>query len=231
MAWSALHNAEEHLIFAQPADALRAQAVVFRELASAEPDDAERKRLLDGIYRSLESNARGEVSRHDRRLLHDVVRRAHAASDAGYRTVRQWRNFTFSLAAALAVLTIALWVGGLTNGEVVGLGGAAGALTIAVSQRPDARLEGPYGSMLAQLFLKVAAGALTAVLAVKLLGNGAFGVLRPAKSTDPALYAILFGFSQQAFTRLVDQRLTSAVAQTVPRSPRSQETRRPAASR
>jgi hypothetical protein len=231
MAWSELHRAEEDLILARPADALRAEAVVFRELANAEPDDNERKRLLEGIYRALESNPRGELSRQDRRILADVTRRAHLASDAGHRTVRQWRNFTFSLAAVLGALTVALWIAGLAKGEVIGLGAAAGALTIAFSQRPDARLEGPYSSTLAQLFLKLAAGALTAALAVKLLTNGAFGVLASSKKSDPAFYAIVFGFSQQAFTRLVDQQLSTVGQQTVPRAPRSQETRRPAASR
>jgi hypothetical protein len=57
-----------------------------------------------------------------------------------------------------------------------------------------------------QTLLKVASGAATALMAVKILDF--ISGVTPTTERD-GVYAIIFGFSQQAFTRLVDQHASS----------------------
>jgi hypothetical protein len=62
----------------------------------------------------------------------------------------------------------------------------------------------PSGLQLAQLALKIPAGALTALFGVLLLQGQIVLQLKPIESGQIPAYAILFGFAQEALTRFVD---------------------------
>jgi hypothetical protein len=145
-----------------------------------------------------------------RALLYKLGARVLSERSTRQRVARGWRNFALALGSALTIIVSALWASGVSSGEVVGLGAAAGLLSLAVSQRPDAKSQTPYNLAGAQLLLKVSAGATTAVLAVKLFAASGLGAIAPA-GKNPDFYAIVFGFSQQAFTRVIDQKATAAV--------------------
>jgi hypothetical protein len=81
------------------------------------------------------------------------------------------------------------------------LGGLIGAVA---SLRRLRTSRDPAGLHLAQLALKLPAGALTALFGVVLLQSGILP-LSPATSGQIAAYAVLFGFAQEAITRFVDQ--------------------------
>lgn len=57
------------------------------------------------------------------------------------------------------------------------------------------------------MLLKIATGAATALMAVKMLDATTAGAQLPSAASEA--YAVIFGFSQQAFTRLVDQHATT----------------------
>jgi hypothetical protein len=95
-----------------------------------------------------------------------------------------------------------LWATGVTAGAVVGLGALAGTVSVAFAIRTGTP-SGPYNLLPAQSVLKIATGAATAIMAAKILD---FASNVPATMARDSVYAIVFGFSQQAFTRLVDQR-------------------------
>jgi hypothetical protein len=124
--------------------------------------------------------------------------------------VRRLRNRVLALALMIASVVIALWIGDVTAGAIVGIG-ALGGLVSVVFIAKGSDLAAAYNVQGSQALLKVAAGAGTAILAVAILkGTGA--------STDTAhvyAYAAIFGFSQQAFTKLVDDK-AQAVTSTAP---------------
>jgi hypothetical protein len=92
----------------------------------------------------------------------------------------------------------------LASIEVWGvIGGLIGAI---VSLRRLRSSRDPAGLHLAQLALKLPAGALTAVFGVVLLQASILPPLTSVSDDKLAAYAVLFGFGQEALTRFVDQK-------------------------
>jgi hypothetical protein len=83
------------------------------------------------------------------------------------------------------------------------VGAVAGLLTTAVAWRSLTHLSGPYSVSTAQAVLKVSAGAASALLGVLLVRSGIISGLTVTSSSAYG-YAVVFGFSQQAFTQAVD---------------------------
>lgn len=144
----------------------------------------------------------------DRHAAQRAVAAQHAESDAHHQQIRGLRNITTVLLVAVLALDVALWAAGVTTGAVVGLGALGGALSVVFALRAGTP-PGPYNVLVSQSLLKLVSGSATALMAAKIL-DFATGV--PASTGRDAMYAVVFGFSQQMFTRLVDQR-ASALAQ------------------
>jgi hypothetical protein len=88
--------------------------------------------------------------------------------------------------------------------EMVGL--LAAALASAFSLRGIRGTSTPYSLPVALALLKLPAGALTAVLGLLLMRGGFVPGLSALDSSAQIIaWAVLFGYSQQIFTRLVDQ--------------------------
>ncbi len=65
---------------------------------------------------------------------------------------------------------------------------------------------GPLGVHIVQALLKLPAGSLTALFGVVVLQGGLLSHVSPPTRPELAAYACLFGFSQEALTRLVDKK-------------------------
>jgi len=186
-AWRCLQLAQEELLQVRPADELNAEAPHLLAL---------------GTRHKLES-ASGKLGpeRVDPLAAQSVLKAAHIATNTAHTSVRRLRNRVLMWATLIAAVVIALWAGGVADGATVGLGALGGLLSV-VFVAKEADLGAAYNVQLSQGLLKLASGAGTAILAVAILrGSGA--------STDPSHlqeYAAVFGFSQQAFTRLVDEK-------------------------
>jgi len=90
---------------------------------------------------------------------------------------------------------------------LAGLGLLGGALAAAFSLRNLRGTSLPYDIPVALALLKVPSGSLTAVAGVLLLGGGFVPGLSALETQRQILaYALLFGYAQQAATRLVDER-------------------------
>lgn len=206
-AWQALHRAQEELVMVLPAEELKAEAPHLRELVQ-ETFTGERRKTESDDVDALNGDA------PDPLVVRRVLGAYHAKSGGQHQRVRALRNQLYVLSVGLVAIVIPLWARGCTTGEIVGLGALAGALSVVFVVRAGSP-SGPYNLMLPQALLKVAAGSATAIAAVKILDvvNGA----APTAARD-SMYAIVFGFSQQAFTRLVDQQAGALVKGPDPRS-------------
>jgi hypothetical protein len=93
---------------------------------------------------------------------------------------------------------------------VAAIGALGGALAATLSIRNLKGTSTPYDVPVALAFLKVPLGALTAILALVAI-QGAFvpGLSLLDSQGQILAYALVFGFAQQAFSRLLDQRAQS----------------------
>jgi hypothetical protein len=90
------------------------------------------------------------------------------------------------------------------------LGALGGALAATLSIRNLKGTSTPYDVPVALAFLKVPLGALTAILAlVAIQGDFVPGLSILDSQGQILAYALVFGFAQQAFSRLLDQRAQS----------------------
>jgi hypothetical protein len=64
----------------------------------------------------------------------------------------------------------------------------------------------PIGLQVAQMALKLPAGAWTGLVGIIVLQSTLIQALQPAADGSLAAYAIIFGAGQQALTRFIDQR-------------------------
>jgi hypothetical protein len=208
-AWGLLWLAEEQLALLEgDDDSLRARLPYLRRLVGRQPADAARAYWKQRVDRWDHGN------KIDPADVHEILIAEHVRNAAVYAEMRRLRNLLLTFAVILAALVGGLWAGDVTRGDIVGLGALGGALGVAVALRDTRRLRGHYNLEVAQALLKIPAGAATAVMAVLVIGaNGA-----DISGLHGDLYAVIFGFSQQAFTRLVDQKAEALTATTPPRA-------------
>jgi hypothetical protein len=128
--------------------------------------------------------------------------------------VRRLRNRVLALAAMVALVVVALWIGKVTTGAVVGIGALGGLLSVVFIVK-GSDVAAAYNVQVSQALLKFASGAGTAILAVAILkGTGA-----SADTAHVYAYAAIFGFSQQAFTKLVDEKAQAVTSKAPARGP------------
>jgi hypothetical protein len=128
---------------------------------------------------------------------------AQTRSDTEHVRARVVRNLLYVACLVLAAIVGGLWAGNVVRGSVVGLGALGGAASIAFAFVGRVQA-GPYNIFAAQVLVKVPLGASTAAMAVVLLSLGS-----APGSTATNAYAVVFGFSQQAFSRLIDQKAST----------------------
>jgi hypothetical protein len=194
-SWQALHRAAEQLVMVQPPAALQVAVPYLESLATA---------TFGADHAAAEQHALAGVpgTGPNRLVAQRILVAYHVRSDTRHQQVRQLRNLLYVFLVVVAAIDCALWATGVTSGAVVGLGALAGTVSVAFAIRGGSP-SGPYNLLPAQSLLKVTTGAATAIMAVKVLD---FASNVPASTARDSVYAIVFGFSQQAFTRLVDQR-------------------------
>jgi hypothetical protein len=161
-----------------------------------------------------------------------LARAVHDASDARYAQSRTFRNRLIRLTlislgaiglmlTAFAVNAIPLPVKGIAapshieTAALVCLFGAVGAMITAVG--PLARATGtwnPFSLPYYQMLLKVALGPLFALIGVMMLASGLIpNVLFPMPLPDLLIWALVFGATQQAVTRVIDNRVNGLVSE------------------
>lgn len=208
-AWSDLELAAESLVLVQPDDRIRVQIPYLLGLVAGRPDRAAVAKLVEDM-----GTAHAPL---DRDGLRQILVEHHVATSMQHTAARQMRNRILGTAVVLlGVMAVAALLASDEYRRIIAVGALAGFVTCVLTLIPDRPPSGPYGMTAPQMLLKVGTGAGTAALAVLLLRSGAGGFA--AATGDMALAdAVLFGFSQQAFTRLVDKRANDVLNKTPPR--------------
>jgi hypothetical protein len=231
-AWEAVHEAELKLVRLEDSEAVRASlprllAWIQRAMESGESRSSYEKALKDQA---------GDDKAIDLTLIEQAFKDVIVANNDRYSNLRTFRNTLILVTALLAGLigVLAAWhalnPGFVTlcsaeseNGvrhcldgsdphrsdvALVALIGAVGGLLaiafgLAETETPPSR----YDPRAWQALLKPVAGAATALAGVLLIQADL--LIGPASSRSESLflsYAVIFGFSQQLFTRFVDKR-------------------------
>lgn len=198
--WMQLHLAEEQLVLAADDATLMAQQPYFRELATKVYSGSRLVRT-DAAIKSWAP----PIKPADRQLAHDMLVDKHAKSDAEHQGVRGFRNLLYVLSAILVVLVFILWrTHVITTGSVIWLGALGGAVSVVFAFKKSGPAT-PYNLATPQMLLKIVAGSATAILALKIVEATQTGM----DDTVKQMYAVVFGFSQQAFTFLADNRVAA----------------------
>jgi hypothetical protein len=207
-AWESLHLAQEGLVMLQGEATLEDQSSHFKALATRvyAPDQAE------AVANALDARPL------DPFVAKQVLIAYHASSDASHQAARNLRNLYFTLSFLIGSAAIALAATGVTSGAVIGLGALGGAISVVFALQSGSA-NSPYNVLLAQALLKIASGSATGLMAVILLAYGDT-TLTP-DSLKAKVYAVAFGFSQQAFTQLADKRAGVVNSATQSRSAKS----------
>jgi len=195
-AWCELALAREELIQHQSEDVVRAQLPFLKTLSGAD----------EGTLSAITA-IKPKPGLVPRDVLAQAMREHAVWLDESHGRTRQLRNgIILAIIGIVAVLAVALHFSGPILREAVGLGAAAGAASTVTALQTGTAISGPFGVLTAQALLKVVTGALTGWLGVLLMVFGGISALK-VQGTGVMLFAILFGFSQQLLTQMVDKQV------------------------
>ena len=206
-AWCELALAREELIQHQSDDVVRAQLPYLKTLSGAD----------QGTLAAIAA-IKPKPSPVPLDVLAQAMREHAVWLDESHGRTRQLRNgIILAIVGIVAVLAVALHFSGPTLREAMGIGAAAGAASTVTALPTGTAISGPFGVLTAQALLKVVTGALTGWLGVLLMVFGGISALK-VQGTGVILFAILFGFSQQLLTQMVDKQVGSLTGSKAPSS-------------
>jgi hypothetical protein len=235
-AWAALHVAGEQLLLIQPEAVVLAQlddidAAVLSNLGIG---DARTADFHDFIVELAKRRTLTEASRERLRLIRHA---ANATSDAAHADARSYRNTLILIGAALSVTLVVIALAGVldknfrplcantSSGSPVGCGGQAkwnlfeveligslgGLLAAVFALKSFSGFQSTYSLPFVQAFLRGASGAATGLIGVAALESGLLVSGTPQSTIRVFAYAALFGYSQELFTRVVNNQADSVL--------------------
>ena len=234
LAWLSLHEAEAQLpvLLSGPELVAHARDVLAKAATTPLAGDDRVTCLAAALKTSPPSP--------DPAAVMHVTRVVHGAWDDRYAQSRGFRNrlirLTLISLAALGLLMVAfatnaipLTTGKHPHSSIVGIAalmslfGAVGALISAVPQLAKAPgTWNPFTLPLYQLLLKIVLGPVFAIVGLLLLKSGVFpNVGYPKTIESQMVWAVVFGSTQQAVTRVIDQRAASLASSSMPDTPKT----------
>ncbi|MGH8917844.1 MAG: hypothetical protein ACRD0H_05805, partial [Actinomycetes bacterium] len=184
----------------------------------------------------LLSPAERTIAPADRAQLRVIRQGCDCTADTGHADARSFRNGLIIVGALLGLVLVVValvgWVdagfrsvfdgtdavagnrpGGAYVFELELLGSIAGVTGAVFSLRNYSGFQSAYGLPVVQTFLKGTTGAATGLLGVALIQSGFISTIKAETRLGVIGLAVVFGYAQYLFTRLVDQQ-----AQTVLKS-------------
>jgi len=234
-AWNATHLAQSMLPLVVDAAALPGQLVDARRRSMMRLAVADPLRTAVEEPALTDRTEAGRATRRDRHTINAALRASLELADDEHRNLRDWRNRLLRVAAlALLAVVMTLTVAALRptylplcatlqGGGLLCPGGAAratghdatlvaflgalgGALAAILAMRRASPGSSPYRITPALSLVRVPLGALTAVVGIMLVQSGEIPGLVLTRPAQVAVFALLFGFSQELVTRLLESR-------------------------
>lgn len=250
-AWQAIHRASALLPLVHDPDRLRVDLLRARERAVELP--ARNQFRLGLATKDLSDRlTRGTATRGDRHLVAAAFTEIYDASDSKHQELRGWRNRLIKMAGftllALVVLVVAASlrptalpmclpkavcpsgaVGkpGPYDVPTVALVGmlAGGVLAAVLALRSTRPGSSAYTISPALALLRIALAGLTATIGVLILQSGVVTSFAGLTSTNQiVVYAVVFGFAQEAVTHLIAGRANAVQEAAEPGAARSTAT-------
>jgi hypothetical protein len=234
-AWNATHLAQATLPLVVETPALPRQLVDARRRAIMRLTKGDPLRLAVEEPELGERVAAHQATAEDRQTIAAALQASLELADDEHRNLRDWRNRLLRV-AMLAALALALTIvaaalrpeylplcgpsggggtlcpgGGATAtsrdaGVVAFLGALGGALAAIIAMRRASPGSSPYRITPALSLVRVPLGGLTAVVGVMLVQSGEVPGVSLTSASQVAVFALLFGFSQELVTRLLETR-------------------------
>jgi hypothetical protein len=223
-AWSALHTASLALLAIEPPEAVKARLADLAAMVvtTLSPGDLR----IPGYMKTLEllAPAGAEITPADRAQLRAIREACDNAADGGHADARSYRNTLVMIGGLLAAALAGVAVLGAADprfravfAAVRGRPGPAYLLQLEVmaalsglaaailALRCYTGFQNSYGLPLVQAVIKAVTGAATGLLGVLLVQSGLLATLRGQYGGRVYAVAIVFGYGQYLFTRLIDR--------------------------
>jgi hypothetical protein len=231
-AWAALHTASQALLGIESKKVVKSQLgdMAAQVVTAFDSGDVRVKDYLKTL--ELLAPARVKITAADRAQLRAIRQACDTSADGGHTDARAFRNTLILVGSLLAAVLVALAViasldasfrtafsargvpGHWFVAELEMMASLSGLTGAVLSLRSYSGFQSTYGLPLVQAFLKGTAGAATGLLGVLLTQSGIVTSLKPEPGARVFAVAVVFGYGQYLFTRLVDQQaktvLTSA---------------------
>jgi hypothetical protein len=230
-AWSAIHTAGEALLGIESPESLRSQigdmaATLVTTLTS---DDLRTSSYLATL--DLLTDPQHEISDEDRAQLRAIRNACDSSSESAHADARAFRNTLVLAGSLIAVVLVVVAVISVFDAGfrsvfaatsvgrwyvvelelVASLAGLTGAV---LSLKSYIGFQYTYGLPFVQAFLKGTSGAATGLFGVVFVQAGIISFVKTDSNGALFAVAIIFGYAQYLFTRLVDQQANKVLSST-----------------
>ena len=216
-AWQLLKQAEEEVMLAKSDAELIGDAPWLCEVARLSCSPAR----ADDVCMKLQKWGTDAKYQPDAEMAAGILAADHEQSNAAHEQTRGLRNMLYLATLIVLGFDVIVWRLGLGFGSVrlLMLGALGGALAMVFAVTKGSPVT-PYNLALPQFLLKIVSGGAVAVGALVILNATFHEAISPA---DAMMYALIFGFSQQLFTRLVDDRAAVLKEATAPKATKAKK--------
>jgi hypothetical protein len=227
--WRAIHAAKQALLEGLSDPELRAQLPILASKVRLYLDPTDPERVAYEVWLKDAADSKASVDKERLRIIRTAV---DGTSDAQFGKIHRFRNTLYILFIAVILFDLLLaldnqdvtWLpicsppaaGGqpscplVWHVELAGLIG--GLLAAAATLLRIPVTHEPYNLKRAQTLVKLPLSGLTAIVGLMLLQSSVIDALRPQTTPTVLAYAVVFGYSQQLVTRLIDQKAGSLVS-------------------
>jgi hypothetical protein len=224
-AWAALHTAGQALLSIESPEVVKAQLgdIAANLVITLSPGDLRLKDYMTTL--ELLANPDRTINDADRAQLRAIRQASDSSSDSGHADARAFRNTLILVGSLLAIVLAGICILGLFDSsfrsvlprpkgtvisrwyflEIEALASLAGVTGAVLSLQNYSGFQFTYGLPIVQAFLKGGTGAATGLFGVFLVQSGILSVLKVENGAAVFAVAIIFGYAQYLFTRLVDQ--------------------------
>jgi len=225
-AWTALHTASQALLMIQDEDEVKSELADMKANVAHELSAGDLRINIFLNELNLLSSPDREITEAGRKDLRKIRAVCDSSGDAGHGDARSFRNYLILIGAFLSLVLAAVAVVGAADKglsvllavpsapspsrwlvlEIELVASLSGLTAAVLSLQSYTGFRWTYGLPLVQAVVKGATGAATGLFGVFLVRSGIVTSLKITDNIEVFAVAIIFGYAQYLFTRLIDQK-------------------------